>query len=215
MSNANHHNLILENISIRAKNAQQWLINDLSCDIAPQEILGIVGDSGAGKSTLLHYIAGFENDDFEYQGNIILHHQMMNSTPAWQRNIALLFQDDCLFPHLSIGQNLAIALPEKTPKKQRDEMICWACAQAQLQGFEDRDPATLSGGQRQRIAVMRCVLSQPKALLLDEAFSKLDPNLKQEFRSFIATQIKKANICALLVSHDANDMNICDRVIRL
>ena len=207
--------LTLRNITIGRKQEQNYLFHKFSCHIDNGCILGLLGASGCGKSTLLQYIAGFAQDDFSHDGDIILDNIHISHIPAWQRKITLLFQDDLLFPHLDIGGNLAIGLPKNTPKAVRLEKINWACQQAQLPNFLRRHPASLSGGQRQRISVMRALLSAPKAILLDEPFSKLDQKLKQEFRDFVAIQIQQANIPAILVSHDHDDMQICQDVISL
>jgi putative thiamine transport system ATP-binding protein len=110
-----------------------------------------------------------------------------------------------LFPHLSVGENLAFALPPAARGRERHERIEAALAEADLAGFSKRDPATLSGGERARVAVMRTLLSEPRALLLDEPFGKLDRALRDRFRDFVFDHARAAGLPTLLVTHDEAD----------
>jgi putative thiamine transport system ATP-binding protein len=117
-----------------------------------------------------------------------------------------LFQDDMLFPHLSVGENLAFALPRSVrPRRARRARIDAALSEAGLEGFAGRDPATLSGGQRARVALMRTLLAQPLALLLDEPFNKLDRDLRQRVRRFVFDHARRSALPTLLVTHDPAD----------
>ena len=177
----------------------------LSMVIKPGEIATIMGPSGCGKSTLLAAICGNLSGAFKLKGDILLDHLSLLTTPMEKRQIGLLFQDDLLFPHLDIAGNLAFGLPPKTPKKVRIEKIEKALNGAGLDGFGKRDPATLSGGQRARVSLLRSLLAEPKALLLDEPFSKLDQQLKGQIRSFVFAQVERMQIPTLLVTHDRRD----------
>ncbi|MCW4150124.1 MULTISPECIES: ATP-binding cassette domain-containing protein [Halomonadaceae] len=171
--------------------------------IAPGEVLTVMGPSGSGKSTLLAYLAGFISPAFKAQGQIFLADTRLDTLPAEKRGLGLLFQDPLLFPHLSVGGNLHFGIPQHTANKQ--PKVAQALHQVGLAGYEERDPATLSGGQQARVALMRLLLSQPHAVLLDEPFSKLDMALRQEMRSLVFRQLRDAGLPALLVTHDHAD----------
>jgi putative thiamine transport system ATP-binding protein len=130
----------------------------------------------------------------------------VTALPTRARGIGLLFQDDVLFPHLSVGGNLAFALPATLRGRQaRRAAIEAALAKAGLAGFADRDPGTLSGGERARVALMRTLLAEPKALLLDEPFSRLDAGLRDHVRAFVLDLIRAERIPAILVTHQSDD----------
>lgn len=173
--------------------------------IAPGEVLTVMGPSGSGKSTLLAYIAGFLEREFNASGDVWLGEHNLLDLPAEKRGIGLLFQDPLLFPHLSVGGNLRFGLPRHSSDKR--QQITLALEQIGLTGFEERDPTTLSGGQKARVALMRLLLSKPRAVLLDEPFSKLDTALRQEMRSLVFSQLREAGLPALLVTHDHADAN--------
>lgn len=174
-------------------------------DIAPGEVLTVMGPSGSGKSTLLAYLAGFLSPAFQSQGEVYLGDKRLDTLPAERRGIGLLFQDPLLFPHLSVGGNVRFGLQHRANDKR--QQVAQALEQVGLAGFEARDPATLSGGQQARVALMRLLLSQPRAVLLDEPFSKLDTALRQEMRSLVFGQLREAGLPALLVTHDHADAN--------
>ncbi|KPQ25343.1 MAG: putative thiamine transport system ATP-binding protein [Halomonas sp. HL-48] len=171
--------------------------------ITPGEVLTVMGPSGSGKSTLLAYLAGFLSPTFNAQGQVFLGKIRLDTLPAEQRGLGLLFQDPLLFPHLSVAGNLRFALPRHARHKQ--SQIREALEQVGMAGFDTRDPATLSGGQQARVALMRLLLSTPSAVLLDEPFSKLDTALRQEMRALVFSQLRSAGLPALLVTHDHAD----------
>ncbi|MGF1659579.1 MAG: ATP-binding cassette domain-containing protein [Rubrimonas sp.] len=175
----------------------------LDVDVGPGEIATVMGPSGAGKSTLLAAIAGAAPPDFEVSGRVLLDGGDVTGLPIERRRIGLLFQDDLLFPHLSVGGNLGFGLPRGAP--DRAARIEAALDEAGLAGFGPRDPATLSGGQRARVAVMRALLAEPRALLLDEPFSRLDADLRARFRGFVFERLRARGLPALLVTHDPDD----------
>lgn len=176
---------------------------DLSCNIAGGEIFTVMGPSGSGKSSLLAYIAGFLEPAFDTSGNIFIDGEDISALPAEQRKIGLLFQDPLLFPHLSIAGNLRFGLARGQSGKQK--IISEGLQAIGLAGFEDRDPATLSGGQESRVALLRLLLSRPKAVLLDEPFSKLDTQLRQEIRTLVFDKLRAAELPTILVTHDEAD----------
>lgn len=173
--------------------------------IRPGEIVTIMGPSGSGKSTLLAAILGNLHPNFDLTGQITLAGQDITRLPIRDRRTGVLFQDDLLFPHLSVGGNLGFALPRGLPPAARRAKIDAALAEAGLAGFADRDPATLSGGQRSRVALIRTLLAEPRALLLDEPFARLDLDLRAQIRAQVFDHIRRAGIPALLVTHDPAD----------
>ncbi len=182
------------------------LIGALDVGIEPGECLTLMGPSGCGKSTLLNFLAGTLDPVFDAQGSIAIGGTDVTTLPPEQRGFGILFQDDLLFPHLSVGGNLAFALPAAVrPRALRQARIEAALGDAGLVGFADRDPATLSGGQRARVALMRTLLAAPRALLLDEPFNKLDAQLRDEFRDFVFRHARDFGLPTLMVTHDAAD----------
>ena len=135
-------------------------------------------------------------------------------TPTARRGIGLLFQDDLLFAHLTVAENLLFAVPPG-PRDQRLAAVEQALAEAGLTGLGARDPATLSGGQRARVALMRALLARPRALLMDEPFSRLDAALRAQFRPFVFEHLRQRRIPALLVTHDVADIAEADRVLAI
>ena len=190
---------------------------DLDLVIAPGEIVTLMGPSGSGKSSLLGHICGTLPAAFDVQGAVRLNGRVLDGLAPQDRHVGILFQDDLLFPHLSVGGNLAFALPASIKgRAERKARIDNALESAGLAGFADRDPATLSGGQRARVALMRVLLSQPGALLLDEPFSKLDSDLRDQIRSFVFDLARQNHLPTLMVTHDPEDYQAAHgRVIAL
>lgn len=182
------------------------LVPALDLAIAPGEVATVMGPSGTGKSTLLAYVGGFLDPAFAARGSVLVNGADVTDLPAERRRIGVLFQDDLLFPHLSVGGNLAFGLTAKIRGRgQRRRLIEEALAKAGLAGFAGRDPATLSGGQRARVALLRTLLAAPRALLLDEPFAKLDIALRRDFRSFVFAHAGERGLPTLLVTHDPDD----------
>ena len=192
------------------------LFSDLSLRVSPGQVMTLTGVSGAGKSTLLSWMIGDLDPHFSAIGELWLNHVRCDTLPIEARHIGLLFQDDLLFPHLNVGQNLAFALPARFKGAQvRRQRVTQTLADIGLTGFHERDPATLSGGQRARVSLMRTLLAEPQALLLDEPFSRLDAVLRTEFRSFVFEQIGRQRIPTLLVTHDPADVPPGGQVIEI
>jgi len=206
--------LTLQLNEIKISHDNQPLFDSLSIIIKKGEIATVMGPSGCGKSTLLAAICGSLSQDFQLSGDILLEGNSLIQVPMELRKVGILFQDDFLFPHMDIGSNLAFAIPQGVPAKERKLKINKVLEKAGLKGFYKRDPATLSGGQRARISLLRSLLAEPKALLLDEPFSKLDKALKEQMRSYVFEQVREMNIPALLVTHDPDD-NAGDQVVNL
>lgn len=195
--------LSLHQISLSWPN--QPLIQSFSLTIPKGKITVLQGPSGCGKSTLLSAIAGTYDPRLSIKGDILLDERQLNHLAPQQRRIGILFQDALLFPHLTVAQNLGFGLPSHYSRSTRQKAISQALNDAGLSEYGDRDPAHLSGGQKARIAMMRAMLSEPKALLMDESFASLDPALRSQFGQFVATQIERRQIPALLISHHEED----------
>ena len=196
--------LRLEAVSIRLHS--RTLIGPLDAVIAPGECLTLMGPSGCGKSTLLNYLAGTLPTVFEAEGRVGVGHVDLTPLPPERRGVGILFQDDLLFPHLSVGGNLAFAMPAAVrASSERRARIEAALAECGLEGMAHRDPATLSGGQRARVALMRTLLALPRVLLLDEPFNKLDTRLRGEFRDFVFSHARRHGLPTVLVTHDEAD----------
>ena len=197
------HSLRLAGVSLSLSQSQ--LFAPLEVSIAAGEIVTVMGESGSGKSSLLNFICGTLPKDMTSQGKVLLDEQEISHLAPEQRRVGILFQDDLLFPHLSVAENLAFGLPRAIQGQQRWEQVSAALNRAGLTGLGRRDPATLSGGQRARAALMRTLLSQPRCLLLDEPFSKLDTALRERIRRFVFEHARQAALPTLLVSHDPED----------
>lgn len=195
--------LILKDVEI--KSGQDTLVR-IHTKIIPGDVLTVMGPSGVGKSTLLSYVIGSLSPDFKASGQVILNGKDITNLPTDQRHIGILFQDDLLFPHMSVGQNLAFGLKSTVKgRAARRAEIEKALSEIDLGGFADRDPETLSGGQKARVALMRMLLSDPCALLLDEAFARLDTKLRDQVRNTVFTFAKQRNLPTLMVTHDKAD----------
>ena len=199
--------------NVRIGIGARTLVADFDLAIAPGECVTVMGPSGCGKSSLLAYVAGTLDAAFTGAGRIEVDGRDVTPLPPHARRIGNLFQDDLLFPHLSVAGNLAFALPAHV--RERRQMIEDALTEADLSGFAERDPATLSGGQRARVALMRTLLAGPHALLLDEPFNKLDAQLRGDFRRFVFEHAARRALPVLLVTHDAADAPRGGRVVAI
>jgi putative thiamine transport system ATP-binding protein len=196
--------LKLEDVTIAL--GRRVLIPCLDLEIEPGEVATLMGPSGSGKSALLSFIGGTLDNAFTATGQVLVGDTDITDLPPNLRRVGVLFQDDLLFPHLSVGGNLAFGLsPEVGDRRARRTRVDNALAEAGLAGFRDRDPATLSGGQRARVALLRTLLSEPQVLLLDEPFGKLDQDLREDFRRFVFSHAAARKLPVLMVTHDIAD----------
>ncbi len=195
------------------RRAGQPLFAPLSLSVVAGRPVTIMGPSGSGKSSLLAWLTGMLPEGLEGAGEALLDDRPLLDLPPNRRGLGILFQDDLLFPHMTVGENLGFGLPPATIGHQRRQKINFALEQVELAGFADRDPATLSGGQRARVALLRVLLSEPKALLLDEPFSKLDVSLRDRFRSLVFQTTE--HLPVLLVSHDPGDAAPGGQIVEL
>ena len=197
-------------MSLRLQGLRLWLgdrllVDGLSANLGPGEVLAVMGPSGSGKSSLLAHLCGLLGPGLRGEGEIWLDGRPLHDLPTEQRRLGLLFQDDLLFPHFTVLQNLLFAAPAG-PAQQRRLQAEQALAQAGLAGFGPRRPHTLSAGQRARVALLRALLARPGALLLDEPFSRLDLPLRRAMREFVFGQLRLHRMPCVLVTHDEADV---------
>ncbi len=181
------------------------IISALHINVPPGFVHTVMGASGSGKSSLLAVVCGTLPPVFSFEGTVVLNDERIDNLPTRQRRVGILFQDDLLFAHMTVRENLLFAVPAG-PRAVREAQVTQALDDLEMPGFAQADPATLSGGQRARVALMRALLAQPHALLLDEPFSKLDTALRQRVREFVFATVHARQIPVLLVTHDAADV---------
>ena len=186
-------------------------VNSVSLDIYDGELFFLLGPSGCGKTTLLRMLAGLSPPD---EGDIYLGEQLVTNVPSQKRDCAMVFQSYALWPHMTVGENIAFGLGVRgiRGKQQRDQ-VREALAMVRLQGLEARRPAHLSGGQQQRVALARALVVKPHCLLLDEPLSNLDAKLRLEMRTEIGQLCRKTGLTAIYVTHDQKEaIAMADRV---
>jgi putative thiamine transport system ATP-binding protein len=203
------------------------LVSGLHLHVPPGEILTLMGPSGCGKSSVFASIAGTLASvseglqPLQLQGSVQLNGRELAHLPTHQRGVGLVFQDALLFPHMTVAENLLFAVPTsdtsgtKASTAQRQARVQQALQEAELTGMGERDPSTLSGGQRARVALMRALLAEPQALLLDEPFSKLDAALRAQLRPWVFAHVRERRIPVVLVTHDEQDVADPQRVVHL
>ena len=211
----------------RLGSARHALVSGLHLDVPPGEILTLMGPSGCGKSSVLAAIAGTLASvseglqPLQLQGAVQLNGREISHLPTHQRGVGLVFQDALLFPHMTVAENLLFAVPVSDTNgislthAQRQARVQQALQEADLTGMGERDPSTLSGGQRARVALMRALLAEPQALLLDEPFSKLDAALRAQLRPWVFAHVRERRIPVVLVTHDEQDVADPQRVLHL
>ena len=195
----------------------QVLLQDLHLNVPAGTIHTVMGASGSGKSSLLAAVCGTLNEALTFDGDITLNGRRIDDLPTERRRVGILFQEDLLFAHMTVRENLLFAVPA-APKAQahtREDKVRQGLQDLEMADFANADPATLSGGQRARVALMRALLAEPLALLLDEPFSKLDQDLRARLRSFVFTQVARRQLPVLLVTHEDADIADAACVTRL
>jgi putative spermidine/putrescine transport system ATP-binding protein len=186
-------------------------VDDVSLDIREGEFFALLGPSGSGKTTSLRLIAGFEQPD---RGHIEIFGQTAEGVPPYRRNVNTVFQDYALFPHMTVGENVAYGLMIRgVPRAEREAQARSALAMVKLPGYEARRPGQLSGGQRQRVALARALINAPKVLLLDEPLGALDLKLREQMQEELKALQKKVGITFVFVTHDQGEaLAMSDRV---
>jgi putative spermidine/putrescine transport system ATP-binding protein len=186
-------------------------VDGVTLDIAEGEFFAMLGPSGSGKTTCLRLIAGFEQPS---AGHIEIFGETAEGVPPYKRNVNTVFQDYALFPHMTVGENVAYGLRIKgVAKAEREARARKALAMVKLAGYEQRRPSQLSGGQRQRVALARALVNGPKALLLDEPLGALDLKLREQMQEELKTLQKQLGITFVFVTHDQGEaLSMADRV---
>ena len=190
------------------------VLKDLSLEVAEGEFLSLLGPSGCGKSNLMKTIAGIVP---ARSGRILLDGRDITDLPIHRRGTVVVFQDMRLFPHKSVAENVAFPLKmQGIPKAQRLKTAMELLKKVQMDGFGNRKPGELSGGQQQRIALARALAAKPKLLLLDEPFSALDENLREDMRRLVLQLQKEFSMTVILVTHDREEaLSMSDRIALL
>jgi putative spermidine/putrescine transport system ATP-binding protein len=186
-------------------------VDGVDLDIADGEFFSMLGPSGSGKTTTLRLIAGFE---LPTEGRVWLHGVDVTRKPPFERDVNTVFQDYALFPHMSVGDNVAYGLTvRKVPKPERERRVGEALDMVRLAGYERRKPAQLSGGQRQRVALARALVNRPRVLLLDEPLGALDLKLREEMQLELKAIQQEVGITFIYVTHDQEEaLTMSDRL---
>lgn len=195
-------------------NDKQTVLNAINLEIRSGEFIVLVGPSGCGKSTLLRTIAGLEEAT---SGEILIDGKAVNDLPPGAREIAMVFQDYALYPHMTVRENLEFGLRlRRTPKKEMEGQVAFAAEILGLKALLERKPSELSGGQRQRVAIGRAITRKPKLFLFDEPLSNLDAQLRMQTRVEIAALHRRLGATSIYVTHDQTEaMTLADRIVLL
>ena len=192
------------------------ILEDFDLNIHKGQTLSILGESGSGKSTILRLLAGLEKPK---KGKLVIGNKIMNNkntfVPPEKRKVGMVFQDYALFPHMTVFKNISFGI-DQLSKSRRKEKVMETLKLVDLVDHRDKYPHQLSGGQQQRTALARAIITEPKILLLDEPFSNLDTNLKNNIRESLKKIISKIGITTIIVSHDKLDaLKLADQLIVL
>jgi putative spermidine/putrescine transport system ATP-binding protein len=199
---------IMSDVAILFKNVSRHFgevkaVDDVMLEISDGEFFSMLGPSGSGKTTCLRMIAGFDRPT---SGQIFLYGRDVSNLPPYERSVNTVFQDYALFPHMTVGENIAYGLMiKRVPREQRVQQVEDMLALVQLSGFADRKPSQLSGGQRQRVALARALINHPKVLLLDEPLGALDLKLRQQMQIELKSIQQRVGITFIFVTHDQEE----------
>ena len=189
---------------------KQKILEKFSMDIKSGDRVALKGSSGSGKSTLLRIIAGLESPE---SGYIYFDDKDITMLPSYKRNFGYVFQDFALFPHLSVKDNILFGV-SNLEKVEQNKLLESYSKMLKIEEIIKKYPHEISGGQKQRVAIARSLITSPKIILLDEVFSALDEELKEQVRIDILEILKNLKITTILVTHDGRDAEIlCDKTI--
>jgi ABC-type Fe3+/spermidine/putrescine transport system ATPase subunit len=195
--------LDLELRDLRKRYGSYTAMDGISLQVAKGQFVCLLGPSGCGKTTTLRCVAGLEDPD---SGDILIAGREMGDTPPWKRDIAMMFQDFALFPHLSVAQNVAFGLQMlKKPKAEIQRRVAELLATFEIGHLAGRKPGSLSGGQRQRVALARAMITEPRLLLLDEPIGALDHALRETVMLELKQLQRRTGISFIWVTHDQNE----------
>src|SRR5699024_4559491 len=202
----------LEKINKKYDKAEDYAVTDFNLDVEDNEFIVFVGPSGCGKSTTLRMIAGLEEIT---EGDLLINGEAMNDVAPKDRDIAMVFQNYALYPHMTVYDNMAFGLKlRKMPIDEIKERVENAAEMLGLKELLDRKPAALSGGQRQRVALGRAVVRDPKVFLMDEPLSNFDAKLPVHMRTEIAKLHNELKTTMIYVTHDQTEaMTLADRIV--
>lgn len=190
------------------------LLRSLHIHVPAGKVHTLMGPSGCGKSSVLAAVCGTLDPGMLWNGRVTLNDQRIESLPVQARRVGLLFQDDLLFAHMTVRENLLFAVPAGE-RQAREQAVAAGLDDVEMREFLHANPARLSGGQRARVALARALLAQPRCLLLDEPFSKLDAALRERMRALVFGLVARRAIPALLVTHDLADVADPQHLTRL
>jgi putative spermidine/putrescine transport system ATP-binding protein len=195
----------------KAYDVNTLVVKDLNLDVANGEFLTLLGPSGSGKTTTLMMLAGFEEPT---SGDIILDGKSINGIPAYKRGVGMVFQNYALFPHMTVGENLAFPLQARgMGRADQNARILRALDMVKLSAFADRRPAQLSGGQQQRVALARALVFEPSLVLMDEPLGALDKQLRDHMQLEIKHLHQRIGVTVVYVTHDQTEaLVMSDRV---
>ncbi|AVX19565.1 MULTISPECIES: ABC transporter ATP-binding protein [Carboxydocella] len=191
---------------------QQTIVKDFNLEIKDKEFLVFVGPSGCGKSTTLRMVAGLEEIS---EGNLYIDDRLVNHLPPKERDVAMVFQNYALYPHMNVYENMAFGLKlRNVPKEEIDRRVREAARILQIEHLLERKPKALSGGQRQRVAMGRAIVREPKVFLMDEPLSNLDAKLRVQMRTEIIKLHRRLESTIIYVTHDQTEaMTMGDRIV--